>query len=368
MKTPILVIFVDALPYDRAVNIVNTLKADTHLKSIPGVGYSINVKAEMFAGLKPDDVGYFCEWNYNPENSSAWWVKLGIPILEWLSSFNHFIDRVIHKLITLARGERIYAIPYRILPMLKCSGLTAYERNFRAPTFLSEGNFERVLYSEEGVNDKKVFDKASEKLREEKNDRLFVSTAELDGVMHHYGMSCQRYEDQISLIEESAVNLIQEFISIHGDQAKYFLFSDHGMAPVLEPVDFDISHYCGQPSNESYVYVIDATFYRVWINNEDLRTKIIDAFGSINHVGHILTEEERIKYGLVDRRHGDIIFLLNESKQFAPNFFGKEISQAMHGYDPELKSQAGAFVSNTNSGFGGNISSMSIHETIRAFL
>ena len=38
METPILVIFVDALPYDRAFNIAKKLNANTHLKSIPGFG------------------------------------------------------------------------------------------------------------------------------------------------------------------------------------------------------------------------------------------------------------------------------------------------------------------------------------------
>ena len=131
MKQPLLVIFVDALPYDRAISMVNSLNAKTYSKSVPGAGYSINVKAEMFAGLKPDDVGYFCEWNYDADASVSWPVRALMPVLEFLGGISHFADRVFHKLITKALGENVYAIPYRVLPFLKNSGLTAYERDFQ---------------------------------------------------------------------------------------------------------------------------------------------------------------------------------------------------------------------------------------------
>jgi len=367
MKTPILVIFVDALPYDRGINLVRSLNAKTYSKSVPGAGYSINVKAEMFAGLKPDDVGYFCEWNYDSEKVVPRWVKALMPVLESIGNLSRFANRVIHKIISKVLKENIFAIPYRFLPLLKCSGLTAYERNFQFPTFLSEGGFDRVLYSEEGVNDKKVFEKAIGLLKKEKNERLFVSTAQLDGVMHHYGMDCKEYEDQILLIEDYAVRLIKEFMSIHGDEARYFLFSDHGMAPVLEGVSFDLSDSCGAPGNDTYVYVVDATFYRVWLNDKTFESKVVDAFSELT-VGHILSDEERERYGIVDKKHGDIIFLLDESKQFAPNFFGYETCKAMHGYAPELDSQFGSFISNIEGVHGEEIAATSIYMTVRANL
>jgi hypothetical protein len=367
MKTPILVIFVDALPYDRAVNIVEKLAAPTYLKSVPGAGYSINVKAEMFAGLKPDDVGYFCEWNYDVESSVAWPVKALMSILDWVGGISFFLDRVFHKLTTKLLGENVYAIPFRVMPFLKNSGLTAYERDFQHPTFLSEGAFDRVLYSEEGVNDKKVFEKALGKLQKEKCSRLFVSTAELDGVMHNHGMFCEEYENQIALIEDHAVRLINEFLDLHGPEAHYFLFSDHGMAPVLQAVDFDIRDICGAPGNDSYLYCVDATFYRVWLNDKTLEAKINAAFSDLKE-GHILTVAERKHFGLVDLKHGDVIFMLDESKQFAPNFFGRGICQAMHGYEPQLESQLGSFVSNLGHLHGEKIEAVDIYKTIRAAL
>jgi len=212
MIKPILIIFVDALPYDRAINIVNKLQSSTYKKTVPGVGYSINVKAELFSGLKPDDVGYFCEWNYDPDKVPAWYVNLCMSIFEFIGSKHKFIDRVFHRILKSILKENVYAIPYSILPLLKCSGLTAYERNFSRDTVLSVGGFDRVLYSEEGVNDSKVFDKALDFMSTKKCNRLFVSTAELDGIMHRYGMHCNEYEDQISLIEKYVPEIISKFI------------------------------------------------------------------------------------------------------------------------------------------------------------
>ena len=364
MKSPILVIFIDALPLNRANNIVSRLAAETYSKSIPGVGYSINVKAELFAGLKPDDVGYFCEWNYNPESNVNWLVKILSPVLEFLGEKSHFLNRVFHKLITIFLKENVYAIPYRVLPFLKCSGLTAYEHGFKYPTFLSEGKFERVLYSEETVDDKKVFEKALQRLEKETIQHLFVSTAQLDGVMHQFGMDCNEYEQQIELIESYVVKLVNEFMAIHGNEASYFIFSDHGMTPVLEGVSFDIEETFGTPGKESYIYFIDATFFRVWVIDKSLENSMIETFNCMKE-GHVLTESERTLYGLINKKHGDIIFMLDESKQFAPSFFGKDTCQAMHGYAPHLDSQAGVFISNKKSGCKEDMGTLDIYNCIK---
>lgn len=364
MKRPVLVIFVDALPYDRAINIVNNLKATTYSKTVPGVGYSINVKAELFAGLKPDDVGYFCEWNYDPESKVPRYIDMLMYFLEFFGKRSRFLDRVFHRLIKMYLKENVYAIPYRILPLLKCSGLTAYERDFSRPTVLSKGDFDRVLYSEEGVNDKKVFEEAIKKLGAEKNERLFVSTAELDGVMHHYGKDCEEYESQIKLIEKYIDILVNKFIEIHGDDARYFIFSDHGMAQVTEAVDFDIEAKFGAPGKNSYIYFVDATFYRVWLIDKSLESEMISEFNKIGK-GHILDLEERKKFGLVDDKHGDIIYMLDESKQFAPSFFGNDTCQAMHGYEPQLQSQLGMFVSNIDGKHGELISTFGIYNAMK---
>ena len=367
MHTPILVIFVDALPFDRASRLSEELKAKTYLKSVPGAGYSINVKAEMFAGLKPDDVGYFCEWNYDSTRTTNFLSRATMSFLDLLSQKSKLLNRIFHKLITVLKKENVYDIPYPLIPYFKNSGVTAYEFYFDRPTFLSDGEFDRVLYSEEGVDDRKVFEVALNRLKKEKNKRLFVATAQLDGVMHNYGMDCEKYEDQISLIEKYAANLINEFLKIHGDEARYFLFSDHGMAPVLEGVEFNIEQHFGSPSQFSSMYFVDATFYRVWIIDKGLEEEMLKVFGELD-CGHVLTKNERDDLGLKSQKHGDIIFMLDESKQFAPNFFGKDVCKAMHGYSPNLESQLGVYLSNAEGEHGKKIEAVDIYKHIKSCL
>jgi hypothetical protein len=174
--------------------------------------------------------------------------------------------------------------------------------------------------------------------------KLFVSTAELDGIMHYYGKGSEEYNKQIKLIDKNILELVSEFKSIHGEDSQYFIFSDHGMANVDEGVSFDIRKVLGMPGKNAYSYFIDATFFRVWLNNKELKTKLVDAFDTVKQ-GHVLDEKERNQYGLNNIEHGDVIFLLDEGKMFSPSFFGNTICKAMHGYDPVLESQQGTIIS-----------------------
>lgn len=363
METPILVIFVDAYPYDDSAPLAEKLEATTYKKVTPGVGYSINVKAEIFAKLKPDDVGYFCEWIYNKNKVHKWMTPPVTSLLSAIGSISNFSNRVIHKLVRMILKEPIYAIPFDVLPYLKNAGLTAYEREFKQPTFLSELNFTRVLYSEIGVNDKKVFASAKQILQEEKPKKLFIATAELDGVMHSYGKGSEEYKKQIKIIDEKVIELISDFKNMHGNESKFFLFSDHGMANVDEGVGFNIRNVLGEPGIDSYSYFIDATFFRVWLNNKNLEEKLVNEFKSIA-TGHVLDEKERRHYGLKNTEHGDIIFLLDEGKMFSPSFFGNVICKAMHGYDPSLESQQGTIISNINTDKSERINASDIYDLV----
>ncbi len=345
MDKPILVIFVDAYPFEDSESLATKLSANTYKKVTPGVGYSINVKAEIFGKLKPDDVGYFCEWIYNKEKNFKWMTPLIVKLLTAIGSISNFMNRVIHKIVRMIINEPIYAIPFDVLPYLKNAGATAYEYAFEMPTFLSELNFVRVLYSDIGVNDEKVFRRAKDIVKRDKPKKLFVSTAELDGIMHYYGKGSKEYKKQIQLIDSNIIELVEAFKISHGGEADYFIFSDHGMAAVDEGVAFDIRKILGDPGKNTYFYFIDATFFRVWLNNKKLKTKLINAFNEVKQ-GHILDNTEREFYGLKNSEHGDIIFLLDEGKMFSPSFFGSIICKAMHGYDPALESQQGTLISN----------------------
>jgi hypothetical protein len=345
VNTPSLIIFIDALPFHEGAVLAKRLSATTYKKMIPGVGYSINVKAELFAGLQPDQVGFFCEWNYKQD---ATWLKKWEPVLKLIDMLiprYSIPDRIVRRVLGKFIGKKIFAIPYGLLPLLEHAGETAYEYEFPHETILSKNKFERLLYSQHGVDDQKLFRLAQEKIRQENTERLFVGTAELDGIMHHYGMDSPQYSRQIELINTEVAVVVEEFLKKHPN-GNYFVFSDHGMARVDKAVTYEIEKLFGKAGKGSYVYSVDATFFRIWILDKTLAEPIARSMAEIED-GHILSDQERILLGIVDKAaHGDIIFLLNEGCQFSPSFYGKNISRAMHGYDPELESQKGTLLSN----------------------
>jgi len=363
MSAPLLVIFVDAYPFADSQPLAQRLGATTYKKVTPGVGYSINVKSEIFAKMKPDDVGYFCEWVYSKDKVHTWMTAPVVAVLSALGSLGNLANRIVHKLVRMILKEPIYAIPFDVLPYFKNAGATAYDHEFDHPTFLSELGFDRVLYSEIGVDDRKVFGKAIDTMRKAKPKRLFVSTAELDGVMHHYGKECDRYDKQIELIDNHIADLVAAFQELHGPDGRYFIFSDHGMCSVTEGIEFDIRKVLGKPGSDTYSYFIDATFFRVWLNDKSLEPALLAAFEKLGN-GHVLTPSERTQYGLTKSSHGDVIFLLDEKKMFAPSFFGNEVCKAMHGYDPALESQQGTLISNFPAGAQINVHAQDIYDLV----
>ena len=59
----------------------------------------------------------------------------------------------------------------------------------------------------------------------------------------------------------------------------------------------------------------------------------------------MLDESERATWKISSEDFGDIIFLLDEGAIFVPNFFSDFGCSAMHGYQPDLKSQRGIIAS-----------------------
>jgi len=367
MATPTLVIFVDAYPFHEADELTQRLSANIRAKVTPGIGYSINVKSELFGGLMPDDVGYFCEWNYTGQREHKHLYRPVVSALKLIGKINHFSSRVAHRLARYIVKDPVYAIPFDMLPYLKNSGPTAYERDFRHNTFLDDGNFHRVLYSEHQGKDRNVFAAAKEVLKTERPERLFIATAELDSIMHAYGMDSLEYREQLKLIDSEIGEIVDQFQELHGQQATYFVFSDHGMAPVVESVDFPIESIAGPSSPSTYGYFVDATFFRIWTKDKKILQTLTDALNQLGK-GRILDEDERAFYGISDMRHGNIVYMLDEGKMFAPSFFGPTTCKAMHGYQPDLDSQQGILLSNSQANSIEQVQARGLYQLIKTHL
>jgi len=341
---PALVIFVDSLPYEIAIQ--HHLFKDqgielSHL--IPGLGFSINLYSEMFCGKTPDDLGFFNEWSLQTSPQS-WHQNRGMII-----AFDRFrgiplMGMLTHKLHDRLTGKHTANIPFRYLPLFKQQDHDIYLSR-ELGSVIAKYAFHVVqcaaIKNAVGQRDPIGYELALHAVRSGCS-RVFVSFVDLDNIAHIYGMDSERYTAHFRKLDLWIRTLIKEFEYAHGESVLVFILSDHGMAPVSQTVDLQLERWFGLAGRERYVYFLDSVFLRVWTKDTSLLRDIL-CFLSETDVGRVIQERERAIYGITNPAHGTLVYQLNEGGVFSPNFHGWRIPKAMHGYDPQLPSQKGIF-------------------------
>ncbi len=341
-----LIVFVDAFPYEglKYAEYLSSFKQKARV--IPGIGFSINVKAEIFGGYKPDDAGFFCEWMYDPHSPLKKWRPV-FSLIYNFSRFNYITDRITHKLLSKILKENIFNIPFDVLRYFKKSGTNAYEDEFHLPTILSTKDFKKILYSNypsSRARDKLILIDAKKIIKKDIFENLFIALADLDHFTHRRGVGSPEHIDKIKWLDHELKNLCDQFLEKNPD-GNIIILSDHGMANVEKAVKIELKKQFGKIGEDSYIPFIDSTMLRIWIFRESLYKKIEEYLSTYGH-GVVLNRNERKKSGISSKKFGDIIFLLEEGKVFIPSYFGKNVPKAMHGYHPELRSQQGMIVCN----------------------
>ena len=336
------VVFVDALPYeerDRLQAMQKTFRSWAPIR--PGFGYSINVKSELFAGLRPDEAGFLNEWSYEPGKGYQW-AKYA-SALNGIFSKSRILRRGVNKIISRVVGESLRNIPFTLLDSVFRTGVTAYEHHYPRPTVFSEFGVEKFLYSEHG-NDAKAFTALCARLSDDdKPTSAFLAMAGLDHIMHRDGKESVAYAEEIQCTDKRLAT-IWELLEARNNQPRLSVLSDHGMARVDTEVSFEIeSNVAGV--GDRYGYFVDATMARVWTNGSAVMKQVVSWIENTELPGRILSSTERKTWGISAADFGDIIFLLNEGAIFVPNFFSDFGCAAMHGYQPDLISQQGLLAS-----------------------
>lgn len=341
-----IIIFIDSLPYfyiDK-MKFLSNLKKDI-AKVIPGFGYSINVKAEIFGGYTPDDLGYFNEWAYDSKAALRKYYFF-FSALRPLKRF-YYLDRIAHKLMSRFYGHNILNIPFQYLPFFQKKGTEPYKDSFHLRTIFSETkNLKKICYYHfpySTYRDRHIFSEALKVVSCGDHDNIFVASGDLDGVAHSYGVGSEEYDRKIEELDYSLSQVYEGF------QDKYphgniTIFSDHGMANVTQGININMDQKFGRSGEDTYLYFVDLTMLRVWTFNAKKKVEIEDYLNMLVF-GKIVNREQRIKYGITSKKFGDIIFLLNEGIVFNPSFYGRKMPKGMHGYTPELESQKGFFLS-----------------------
>jgi len=335
----ILMVFIDGLQYDMAVDKLNILKDADNSRVIPGIGFSNNLYPEMLCGTNPDEIDYFNEWS--PVKSE----KRVLPFyLRWLDMFRGslYINAGIRKIILKKFFHLDFSnIPFKYAHYFKAQG----SHNFRDLTgnnILHDYNFE-IYDSVEtlkgvGERDKYIIDKLDDELS---NSNYLLSLVDLDNIAHINGVSSTPFDKHIDYLDGSLQKLFNKF-KLLNQENEIYLFSDHGMVNVSKVVNFDIEKHFGVMDKNKYLYFVDSTYMRVWVKDKNLLGDFEEYLLNLEF-GELLSEEQRKDFGLTNRAFGDFIFRGGEGVMFVPNFYGGRVNKAMHGYDSHLKSQNAIF-------------------------
>jgi hypothetical protein len=198
---------------------------------------------------------------------------------------------------------------------------------------------------------------------------LYVSLVDLDSISHEWGLASAEYGAHEALIAQGVERLVTRFRHLHGQDAQVVVLSDHGMAPVTATIGLEIEAKLGRPGWDSYLYFVDSTMIRVWCYDPHVRQAADDLLGGLESVGRLTTAEEREGWGLAERHAGDLIYVLHEGLVFEPNFIGRGVPRAMHGYHPDNASQHGVFLSSRpGAGAPERLGALAVHEALSRIL
>lgn len=356
----ILIILIDSLPH-YCISTMNFWK-QTGMKYVgvkSGFGYSINIKAELFAGKRPDDVGFFNEWTVHHDTVAH--PSLVARAYRWVRGRLPLIDRVTHYLVRKLGFGNFLNVPFDMALRVRRWGLDIYDGGIEG-SILQKGGFRVLAYEKavpnDGTGDEYILGLAKEMIGE---PRLFVSFCDLDCVGHEYGVNSRQYEQRLRKLDLMCEELIAQFLKRHPRGAVAVL-SDHGMVDVVESVNIEpVLGALGVPW-----YFVDSTLLRLW-DTKPMRLSRLGKKLTAMGIGRIVTEEEREYYGIRSRTFGDMVFVLNPGLVFAPNFFGVYVPKGMHGYHPEIAEDQGVFCSNV-LGTSRTIEAVDVHRILCGWL
>ena len=339
--TELLILFIDGLPYEAVPSMPWLSAVGEKWPVSPGFGYSINIHAELFAGLTPDEIGYFGEWTFNPAQAPGKGYATWLPLLDRLCK-PYYMNRIVQRLLTLRYAGKtpMPNLPIRHLDVFAKQGCHILSKAFPSATLFSNHPELRVLQyrgipRKKGERDFYIYTQASEIMGE--GAALFVPFPDLDGTGHRVGTQHPDYHAHLQALDRWCGGLAAKFTAQH-PKGHVFVVSDHGMGNVGRGVRLEIEAAVGPPSQTTYHYFSDANFLRIWVFDPAMTAPIrqfVDGFGH----GRLLTDAERKEFGLTSPDFGTLLFSLDEGLAFQPSTFARRIPKGMHGYHPAAASQ-----------------------------
>lgn len=321
------------------------------------LGFSSGAIPSLLTGKSPSDHGHWNLFYYDP---------IGSPFA-WLRSLRHFPTRLVNhrlsqKLIKEA-GRRLFhmgpqfecyvkpsLMPYFNWTERKCiyepEGISGARSIFDE---LTENAISFRAYSYHHWKDEEILDLTATDLQQTDAQFFFVYLCQLDAELHSFWTQPQRLQSMLAQYEIKLRRIFRTALQLDPD-ASIAIFSDHGMAPVIDRFDLvkEVDSLDWKMPDD-YLAVYDSTMARFWFFNETARTTINECLLN-QECGRILSDAEQRELGIdfPDRRYGETIFLLNSGWMFYRSDFhsGNWLPTGMHGYHPDDPYSDAVFLSN----------------------
>jgi len=322
------------------------------------LGFSSGAIPAILTGTLPAHNGHWNLFYYDPAGSPFHWAR-PLSILPSSLLNNRFSRKVLnwvaHRVTGIGGYFYLYAVPVELLPYFSyCE-----KRDIYRPGGINQGKSifdsfaERQIefrsYSYHQHSDRQIIEHAIRDVQREDCGVYFLYLSELDMFLHRHCHEPEKVDRQVALYDQWLRELYEKAVASRGD-AKFYVFSDHGMVPTTNTYDLWAGiDRLGFRVGRDYLPFYDSTMGRFWFFNPQARDTIVN-FLNLLTCGHVLSQAERMGFGLdfPDTRFGEVIFLMKPGCLIVPSFLSKAPLAGMHGFHPSAPYSSGALVASEN--------------------
>lgn len=365
-----LTLFIDGLPYNQLEKMPFSRGFESRGRLVPILGYSVNCQTQLFTGKSPDELGYWCEWTYDPKGAPFRKAK---PLLRLASLLerSYTLKRVMHHVLDrLKVVSSTKNIPLSYLGDFSETGHTVFSPHFKQESLLDLPQVKTIFHTDfpPGEDrDERAFLAAKQHIeREDDPGDIVVTWTRIDHVSHWSGVGSEPY-DEMLLENDRYIRELTELFLSKVEDGVVLVISDHGMVNVEKGVAIDLEGEFGRPSASSYAYFSEGTLLRVWSQDANLLDRIRSYLDGIEGI-EAATNEDREQSGITSPGFGNLIYHCLEGYQYNPSFWGPKLSVGMHGYHPRFESQHGIALSTRAGDFDGEIGARDFYRVLSGHL
>jgi len=304
------------------------------------LGYSSAAIPTILTGRLPDSHLHWCYYYLDKENSPFIWFNNLSSSLDSLSY--DFIKEKTIKEANIQGYFNLYNVPKYLLPMLgHCE-----KGNIWAPNGINNGqslfdildkNNNPYYVSNWRLKDVEAIQLAKITIENRENNIIFLYFYSIDDLLHYNYNDNKLFLDKLYWFEKNIAELWKSARNNY-DAVNLYTFSDHGMLPVQNYIDFiSIIERANLKLHKDSLIFYDSTMIRCWFGNNKDR-KIIKEILAETNLGYWIEQEEKTLLGLnfPDNRFFDELFLLNPFIMAMPSYMGNVKLSGMHGYHPNV--------------------------------